>query len=327
MFREAKFKRKAGVDARYRSLLQKVVRRGHIDFIYTISALLKSLGQKERNWFTSRAAIITFEECWPLGMHLKFNRKFHSKVAALINVAQSTKARDATGLGYLAFALWEGDLSVQNGSRDDKHIRIIANAITRPKDFWKWVDSQKTTEPQAAIIKNAIKYRNAGSPQDRAVLKAAAYLAIADQWPSIKLERLTQQHFPFWLAFDSHTAEGNRVFRDIARDLHIPLTQLEWTFFYFEGSKTNAETESKWWEKHCQWHFHKIGLPLEEAHLLWEPAKPQIMEALAEESRDLQGRLYHWKLSHLEEVGALKKQVEIFNKHIDEVQTDQLNLF
>jgi hypothetical protein len=93
MFREVKFKRKAGVDARYRSLLQKAVRRGHIDFIYTISALLKSLGQKERNWFTSRAAIITFEECWPLGAHLKFNKKFHSKVAALIMVAQSTKAR------------------------------------------------------------------------------------------------------------------------------------------------------------------------------------------------------------------------------------------
>jgi hypothetical protein len=327
MFREVKFKKKAGVDARYRSLLQKAVRRGHIDFLYTISALLKSLGQKERNWFTSRAAIITFEECWPLGAHLKFNKKFHSKVAALVKVAQSTKARDATGLGYLAFALWDGDRSVQNGSQDDKHVRIVANAIARPKDFWKWVDSQKSTEQQATIIKNAIKYRNAGSPQDRAVLQAAAYLAVADQWPSIKLEKLTEQHFPFWVAFDSHTAEGNRVLRDIARDLHIPLPQLEWTSFYFEGAKTNAETTSKWWEKHCQWHFRKIGLPAEEAHLLWEPAKPQIMEALEEESRNLHGALYQWKLNHLEQVVALKKQVEIFNKHIDEVQTDQLDLF
>jgi hypothetical protein len=327
MFREVKFKKKAGVDARYRSLLQKAVRRGHIDFIYTISALLKSLGQKERNWFTSRAAIITFEECWPLGAHLKFNKKFHSKVAALIMVAQSTKARDATGLGYLAFALWDGDRSVQNGSQDDKHIRIMANAIARPKDFWKWVDSQKSTDQQAAIIKNAIKYRNSGSPQDRAVLQAATYLAVVDQWPPIKMEKLTEQHFPFWVAFDSHTAEGNRVFRDIARDLHIPLPQLEWTSFYFEGAKANAESAAKWWDKHCRWHFRKIDLPVEEAHLLWEPAKPQIMEALEEESRNLHGALYQWKLNHLEQVVALKKQVEIFNQHIDEVQTDQLDLF
>ncbi|MGD8522864.1 MAG: hypothetical protein PVF56_17075 [Desulfobacterales bacterium] len=322
-----KFKKKTGIDARYRSLLQKAVRRGHVELIYTVSALLKSLGLKERNWFTSRAAIIAFEECWPLGAHLKFNKKFHSKVAALIKVAQSTKARDATGLGYLAFALYDRERSVLNGSQDDTHVKIVAHAIARPKDFWKWIDSQKSTGQQADLIKNAIKYRNAGSPQDCAVLQAASYLAVADEWPPIKLEKLTEQHFPFWVAFDSHTAEGNRVFRDIARDLHIPLPQLEWTSFYFEGAKTNAETESKWWQKHCQWHFHKIGLPVEEAHLLWEPAKPQIMEALQEESRNLQGALYQWKLNHLEAVDALKKQVEIFNRHIDEVQTDQLDLF
>ena len=179
MFREVKFQKKAGVAARYRSLLQKAVCRGHVELIYTISALLQSLGQKEMNWFTSRTAIITFEECWPLGAHLKFNKKFHSKVAALIKVAQSTKARDATGLGYLAFALWDSDRSVLNESQDDTHIKIMAHAIARPKDFWKWIDSQKSTEQQAAIIQNAIKYRNTGSPQDRAVLQAAAYLAVA----------------------------------------------------------------------------------------------------------------------------------------------------
>lgn len=327
MPRDVKFKKKADIDVRYRSLLQKAVRRGHIDLIYTNSAFLESLGQRERNWITSRAAIITFEECWPLGAHLKFNKKFHSKVAALIRVAQSTKARDATGLGYLAFALWDGDRSVQNGSLDDKHIKIMANAIERPKDFWKWVNSQKKNEQQAAIIKNAIKYRNAGSPQDRAVLQAAAYLAVADKWPLIKLVKPAEQVFPFWVAFDSHTPEGSRVLHDIARDLHIPLPQLEWASFYFEGSKTNAEIASKWWEKHCQWHFRKIGLPAEEAHLLWQPARPQVMEALAEESRNLHSALYKWKLSHLEQIASLKKQVEIFSKHINEVQTDQLDLF
>jgi hypothetical protein len=327
MSRDAKIKTKIDIDARYRSLLQKAVRRGNIDLVFTISALLESLGQMGKNWFTSRTAIITFEECWPLGAKLKFNKKFHSKVAAIINVTQSTKVRDATGLGYMAFALSEGDKSVLGGTEDDRHIKILSKAIERPTDFWKWVDSQKKAEQQSFIIKNAIKYRHAGSPQDRAVLQAAAYLAFTDNLPEIKLLEPADQIFPYWIAFDTHTREGNRVLHDIARDLHIPLPHLEWTSFYFEGAKTNAEIPSKWWERQCQWRFRRLGLPMEEAHLIWEPAKPQVIEALAEESRNLHTEFYKWKLSHLKQIESLKKQVEIFNEHIDEVQTDQLDLF
>jgi len=41
---------KSGTDteARYRSLLQKAVRRGNADLVYTASALLASLSPKER---------------------------------------------------------------------------------------------------------------------------------------------------------------------------------------------------------------------------------------------------------------------------------------
>ena len=327
MSHDAKIRRKTDIDARYRSLLQKAVRRGNIDLVFTTSALIESLGQKGKNWFTSRTAIITFEECWPLGAKLKFNKKFHSKVAAIINVTQSAKARDASGLGYMAFALSEGDRSVLSGSEDDRHIKILSKAIERPKDFWNWVDSQKKPEQQLFIIKNAIKYRHAGSPRNRAVLQAAAYLAVTNNLPEMKLLEPADQIFPFWIAFDTHTREGNRVMRDIARDLHISPPHLEWTSFYFEGAKTNAEIPSKWWERQCQWHFRRLDLPMEEAHLIWEPAKPQVIEALAEESRNLQTELYKWKLSHLERIESLKKQVEIFSEHIDEVQTDQLDLF
>lgn len=315
-------------EARYRSLLQKAVRRGDADLVYTTSALLASLSPKDKNWYRTRTAIITFEEGWPLGSELIFNRKFHSKVAALIRVTLAMKCRDASGLGYLAHALIEGDASVLKGSADDKHIKIIANAIKRPDDFWRWIADQKTTDGQTeALITNALHFRQEGVPRDRAVIQAAAYLAAIGPMPSLPEAQQTDQTFPYWVAFDRHTAEGKLVMRDVARDLHIPLPQLEWTCFYLEGAKTNGEIPSKWWERHNQWRFEKIGLPAEEAHLLWDPAKPQVLAGLTEDSRRLKNELYRWKIANLEQIQTLKRQVELFIEHFEEVHRDQMDLF
>ena len=94
MARDRKIRGRTDIDPQYRSLLQKAARRGFTDLVYTASARIESLGQKQKNWYTAHAAIITFEECWPLGAQLVFNKRFHSKVAALVKVAGSTKARD-----------------------------------------------------------------------------------------------------------------------------------------------------------------------------------------------------------------------------------------
>jgi hypothetical protein len=315
-------------EARYRSLLQKAVRRGNADLVYTASTLLASLSPREKKWYRTRTAIITFEECWPLGSELIFNRKFHSKVAALIRVTRAMKSRDASGLGYLAHALIEGDASVLKGSADDKHIKLIANAIKRPDDFWGWIADQKKADEQTdALITNALRFKQEGLPRDRAVIQSAAYLAALGPLPSRQEVQPTDQPFPYWVAFDRHTAEGKLVMRDVARDLHLALSQLEWTCFYFEGAKTNDEIPSKWWERHNQWRFEKIGLPAEEAHLLWEPAKPQVVAGLAEDSRRLKNELYRWKIAHLEQIQALKRQVELFIEHFEEIQRDQLDLF
>ena len=321
-------KSQADTYVRFRSLLQKAVRRGHADIVYTTSALLEGLSSKEKDWYRTRTAIIAFEECWPFGSELNFNRKFHSKVAALIRVTRAKKSRGASGLGYLAHALAEGDASVLNGSDADKHIKIIANAIKRPDDFWHWIsDHKKTDEQTAALIFTARRFKQEGWPRDRAVIQSAAYLAINEQMPSPQEMQPVNQTFPYWVAFDKHTAEGKLVMRDVARDLHLALPQLEWTCFYFEGAKTNGEIPSQWWERHNQWHFEKIGLPIEEAHLLWEPAKPQVIAALAEDSRRLKNDLYRWKIANLEQIQALKRQVELFIEHFEEVHRDQVDLF
>jgi hypothetical protein len=318
---------RASTEDRYRSLLQKAVRRGNIEIVLTTSSLLDSLSAKERSWYRTRAAIIAFEDCWPLGTELAFNKKFHSKVAALIRVACSEKAKDATGLGYLGYALSEGDRSVLEATPEDRHIKIVASAIRRPADFWQWILSGEAGDNARSLIDNAYHYRNVGHPRDRAVLQAAAYLASAGNVPPVKGLAPASEGFPFWVAFDMHTAEGRRVMREISRDLHLPRLQLEWTYFYFEGALTNGEIPSQWWKRYCRWYFHKIGLPMDEARLLWQPVRAQVIEALSDEARRLRGDLYRWKLEHREQVESLKRQVGLFIEHLENLQKDQSRLF
>jgi hypothetical protein len=109
--------------------------------------------------------------------------------------------------------------------------------------------------------------------------------------------------------------------------MHIPLPQLEWSCFYFDGAQTNGEMPSKWWDLHSKWRFRKVGLAPEEAHLLWEPARRQVIESLTRESRWLQNELYRWKLANLKHVETLKRQVDLFLEHFAEVQRDKGDLF
>lgn len=319
----------ADIDARFRSLLQKAVRRGNVELVYTVSALIQGLSFRAKNWVRNRTAIITFEECWPLGQDLIFNRQFHSKVAVLIKAARSIKNRDAAGLGYLAYKLYEGDTSMLSGTQDDRHIKIVANAIRRPDDFWNWLQQNQTEIKGRPVCDNAIKFKNIGRPIDRAVISAAAYLSIYNL-PVVTAADSpvgTEKPFPFWVALDMHTPQGKRVLKDVARDLHINLRQLEWSLFYFEGSVANDSTPSPWWERNCHWQFQKLALPQEEAHLLWGPAKPQVIEALAEDSHLLHREIYAWKLANQEQVKALKKAVELFIRNFESGPVDQLTLF
>jgi len=77
-----------------------------------------------------------------------FNKKFHSKVAALIKVTRAAKCRDAAGLGYLANALFKGDTSVLDGSLEDRHLKLVAGSIKRPDDFWQWIAEQEKSDRQ-----------------------------------------------------------------------------------------------------------------------------------------------------------------------------------
>src|SRR5262245_39638861 len=59
--------RKPGADTHQecRSLLQKAVRRGDEGLVGMVTCHLEKAG--DAAWLRGRAAVITFEECWPLG--------------------------------------------------------------------------------------------------------------------------------------------------------------------------------------------------------------------------------------------------------------------
>ncbi len=315
------------IDSRFRSLLQKAVRRGNIELVYTTSALIQSLNSSEKNWFRDRSALITFEECWPLGAELLFNKKFHSQAAALVKVARSAKARDAIGLGSLAHRLFEGDRSVLDGTLDDRPIKIVADSIRRPDDFRHWLDHNAAEDGRHRLVSNAMRFRSPGRLRDRAVIQAAAYLAVSGDIPEVVTAADEEKPFPYWIALDIHTSQGRRVLNDVARDLHVDFRQLAWTLFYFEGSLAKASTPSGWWDRYCAWRFRSLGLPAEEAHLLWEPIRPQLIQALAEDSRRLHHEIYTWKLANRKSIEKLKKQIDLYFAHFETGPVDQLDLF
>ena len=301
------------MDERMRSLLQKAVRRGHSDLVFTIGSMMEQQGTKAKSWFRHRTALITFEECWPLGAAFQLNRKFYSKVAALVKTALSVKTQDAMGLGYLAYALSRGDQSVLDGGPEDRSIKIVAKATEKPQQFWEWIAATPMAAAQQQFVENAMQFKNAGRPHEQAILRAAAYLAVADgDIPAVDAVSPNQNPFPYWVALDGHTPQGRRAIRDVARDLYMAASQLEWAMFHFEGAQTNACMPSTWWQRSTRWHFQKIGLAAEEAHLLWEPAKSQVMDALAEESRQLHSEIYAWKLAHRSHIQTLKQQVQLY---------------
>ncbi len=315
------------IQLRFRSLLQKAVRRGHTDLVLTVSALIESFGARQRNWFRSRAAIITFEECWPLGARLRFTAHFYTKAAALYRLCRSTKIRDATGLGYLAYYLAQNDRSVLRDGPEDRTIRVVARALVHPDRFRRWVQQQSLPHGAREMVDHALRFLRAGRPLDCAIVTAAAWLACDGPMPTVTAAPEPDGPFPYWVALDRHTPEGRRALRDIARDLHVPLPQLEWCGFYFEGSATNASQPSPWWQRYSRWCFERVGLDPAEAHLLWAPVRPQLEAALTEEARDLHRELYTWKMAHLGRLEKLKSQVTLFLRHYDELTGSQLKVF
>lgn len=275
-------------DQRRRSLLQKAVRRGYASLARQVALSLEELGDK--TWLRQRIPVIVFEECWPLGSLLDFPMKLPDGIACLDKVARATKAKDAAGLGSLAYAYSEGDTSIQAEIGIDQQIlRIITRAIEDPEKFWDWVEPQCTEENQILIVNAARQaHRKGGWPWDRAFMLAAAYLAVTSPIAEISISpNEPTEEFPFWIALDKHTAEGKRALRQVAQEFNVPANQLLWASFYCESALTNECIDSPWWSAERRWRLGKAGLTVERARVLWEKVQPYIKEVLAEQAERL----------------------------------------
>lgn len=267
-----------------RSLLQKAVRRGYADIAQKTAFVLASHGDSA--WLRARTGVIVFEECWP-NAHL-LNSSSPSAVI-LQEVAHSVKNKDAAGLGSLAHALIEGDTTVLDQALEQKTVKIIAAAVKRPEDFFKWARTQCQSDEQIAVVSSARLFFNRASwPWDKAFLAAGAYLSIQNGVQNVlHSKNVPDAPFPYWTAIDKHTPQGKTALRKIAASVRLSEEQFQWASFYFESAKSNEIEQCLWWECEATWRFRKLGLNTEEAEKMWTDNAEKVKLFLQEEAEAL----------------------------------------
>lgn len=281
--------RKASTDPRLRSLLQKAVRRGFPPVVERVASHLNAIG--DTTWLRSRTVVITCEECWPLADSLAIDQHLRSKLEILLRVAKACKQKDAAGLGALAYAYREGDVSMLNVVPDQRALKIICEALARPKDYFAWAVSQSPSARSIAAIRNAEKYLPVATwPWDKACILATAFLSEMRETPTVDagLSPHLTSVFPYWAALDKHTDEGKAALRDAAKSLGVNYRQLIWSSFYCESAQVNHLLPSPWFEAEREWRLRRAGLSWESATELWERARPTVQQRLEGEARELE---------------------------------------
>jgi len=292
-----------------RSLLQKAVRRGDVKVTEMVINYIIKIN--DFDWLRKRLAVVTFEECWPYGLKISYEKDEETVLNHYLNIAKTSKNKNAAGLGSLAYAFSKGELTVLNGHLEDSAIKIVGEAIKRPNDFWQWIYKQKLNEIQKTLVFNADKgFRKAGWPWDRAFTLAAAYLAMKDEIPPISFSETNRNiDFPFWVGIDKHTKEGKVAIRTAAKKIGFNSNKALWLAFYFESAKCNAIDHSPWWEREIAWRMKKLELSMDIAKMTWERMKPIIVELLGKEAQKLKERM----LSTIEPKSQVKiKQRRMF---------------
>jgi hypothetical protein len=277
---------KASTDPRLRSLLQKAVRRGFSRVVDRAVVRLDASG--DDRWLRSRTVVITFEECWPLAGSLCIDRELSSRRVALLNVTKAAKQKDAAGLGALAYAYHEGDTSMLDCVPDERMLRMVSEALERPKASFEWALGESRSQRARKIIHAARQYLPAATwPWDKACILAAALLASRSEIPRIESADTTAEHFPYWVALDKHTAEGKLALREVAKLLETTYRRLIWASFYYESARVNRLLSSPWFDAERFWRLRRAGLSLESAKELWSRAQPLVRQHLEAEALSL----------------------------------------
>lgn len=283
---------RAPIDAICRSLLQKAVRRA--DVLVTRSAAVRLIDHNETLWLRSRLGVISFEECWQTSENINFTLNPESLISQYLALAQSNKNKDAAGLGSLGYELSLGNSSVLvSKDVNNRHVKIICEAIKRPNDFWAWVKGIELDERQTKIVLSAESgFKFAGWPWDKAFAISTAYLSATSFIPAQKSVSTDHRDgFPYWVAIDKHTPEGKKALRKCEDKLKINKEILGWIQFYLESAKCYELDESYWWTREKLWRLSNYGLDIQKAELIWKDASDYIRHSLAHHQESLLNRL------------------------------------
>jgi len=295
------------IDATIRSLLQKAVRRGAPDIAEKAAIYL--ILNKQGLWLKNRLGTITFEESWGYTSKISFNKTEKNLINQYKALCTLSKNKNAAGLGSLAYELSKGDKSaLQKEENLNRHIKIVKEAINRPKDFWNWAKSENRNNSEANIFldKAETGYNLAGWPWDKAFSLASAYLILTSNPPELIHYPSTETlNFPFWTAIDKHTPKGKTAIKKCSEKLNINHETLGWIQFYFESAKTKNLQESIWWEKEKNWRLEREGISIFEANHIWSEAALFLETHLTTDSAELSETL---EKAHQQYVNTIKNQ-------------------
>ncbi|WP_256818721.1 hypothetical protein ACSC9T_02115 [Pseudomonas putida] len=275
-----------------RSLLQKAVRRCSVDV--TERATVQLIRKGDSVWLKNRLGVIAFEETWAFSRKLQFTTDEELLIKQYQALASSSKNKDAAGLGSLGYELSKGASSIlRKNDPANKHIKIIAEAVRRPDDFWRWARQLKPGQDGLKFIENAeLGFKLAGWPWDKAFAIASAYLFIIDDTPEVIAHNsLPSTDFPFWVAIDKHTSIGKRALAKCAEKFNLNPTTLGWIQFYLESAKCANLQHSPWWEREKSWRLEKEGICYDKAEIIWHNSSIFLHELLVSQETKLQNEL------------------------------------
>lgn len=265
-----------------RSLLQKAVRRGALSVVE--KAVIHLIQKGETTWLKNRLGVIAFEESWAYISRLQFTTSEDLLVKQYTGLAQSSKNKNAAGLGSLAyeFSRGVGTVLVKNDPAN-KHIKIVAEAIRRPEDFWAWVKKIKSDSGTLGFLEKAeIGFKLAGWPWDKAFALASAYLFICGEVQEVTIHNsLDSTEFPFWVAIDKHTSAGKIALVKCAEKFDLNKTTLGWIQFYLESAKCENLQASFWWEREKAWRLASEGVGGGKAEIIWRDTSDYLHSTLA----------------------------------------------
>jgi hypothetical protein len=228
-----------------KSVLQKAVRRGNVDALGKASAFIQHQPGGP-GWLTSRARLIAIEESWPMAGNLYHGEAGLEHPSPLLACTLHSKQKDAAGLGGFAQALINGDKGILDLPANGD-IKLVAQGIERPDDFWPWVKKVTPAERRPVVNVSYLVFKRSIHPGDRAMAIAAAYLASAGPLPVLREIGPSSEPFPYWVCADKHTALGAQVIDEIRSSMGMTYVSLSNLIFLVEGSEVNVMEDSPWW--------------------------------------------------------------------------------